>query len=58
LLVLAFMFGFILSPPFLASARLWTSNAIVIVFEATTGLWFVVKGVAVPEVAEPGATSG
>jgi hypothetical protein len=58
LLVLAFMFGFILFPPFLASARLWTSNAIVIVFEATTGLWFLVKTVAVPEVAGPGATSG
>jgi hypothetical protein len=58
LLVLAFMFGFILFPPFLASARLWTSNATVIVFEVTTGLWFLIKGVAVPEVAKPGATSG
>jgi hypothetical protein len=49
LLVLAFMFAFILFPPFLATGRLWTSNAVVIVFEATTGLWLLLKGIGEPE---------
>jgi hypothetical protein len=54
LLVLAFMVSFILFPPFLATARLWTSNLVVIVFEVTTGLWLLVKGVRAPGAAEPG----
>jgi hypothetical protein len=54
LLVLAFMFAFILFPPFLATGRLWTSNLVVIAFELTMGLWLLVKGVTDPEVAEPG----
>jgi hypothetical protein len=55
LLVLFFMFGFILFPPFLAAGRLWTSNALVIVFQATMGLWLLIKGIRLPEAAKVGA---
>jgi hypothetical protein len=58
LLVLTFMFAFILFPPFLATARLWTSNTVVLVFELTMGLWLLVKGVRGSEVAGPGKKNG
>jgi hypothetical protein len=54
LLVLTFMLAFILFPPFLATARLWTSNLVVIVFELTTGLWLLARGVREPR---PGSMS-
>jgi hypothetical protein len=58
LLVLIFMLAFIMFPPFLATGRLWTSNAAVIIFQATTGLWLLVKGVSATKVAEPYEANG